>query len=172
MRIASGKEAMVVGAGMFGLVLLVGAAPSRTAPVASETCCNITSVDAAKQTVTVKTANGKHSFALKLADATSVKLLRSGTSVSFSNEELTLWAGTQAVKLQSITYVPVANPSGGAVASGATSGTARPPRWIRKGARSGRCPPSKQVATEEGMADCVLTHDRTAEGKGCEYFCV
>jgi len=154
---------------MLGLALLVVAAPGRTdpAPSAAEPCCAIASVDAAKLTVTVKTNDGKHTFAMKLANAASARGIRQGTPVSFSNEELTLWAGTRAVKLVSITYVPVASQSG-AVASAATS----PGKWIRRAPQGGKCPSTKTVTTSTGSVDCVLTHDRTAEGKGCEYYCV
>lgn len=170
MRVSNHKETIVVGAGMFGLVLMAGAAPSLINPTSSagEPCCAIASVDAAKQTVMVKTSDGKHSFAMKLADATSVRMLRPGTPVSFSNEALSLWAGSRAIKLQSITYVPATTTGSGVVANPVSS----PGKWILRAPRGGRCPPNKTVITETGSVDCVLTHDRTAEGKGCEYFCI
>jgi hypothetical protein len=138
--------------------------------LASEACCSVAALDVARQQVTLRTNDGRASFVLAVADASKLRGLKVGQPASLSGAERVLYvqgATPLSIPLASVRYVPAApqQPSG-AVASAASSGA--PGTFKRDAPRGGKCPPIKETSTEQ----CVLTHDRTGEGKGCEYFCV
>lgn len=157
-----------------GLLLLatVAMAPAgRATPQQDrgEPCCAITAIDAARRLVTLRHSQGSTTFEVLLADAAQLRQLRVGQRVSLSGASRTLvvprGASPQLLRATTIRATPPAQAPGGAVASAAS---APPGDFRRSPATKGKCAPIKETPTEQ----CVLTHDLSGSGRGCEYYCV
>jgi hypothetical protein len=145
-----------------------------TPALAGEPCCSVVSVDAARKVVAVQPSGAKGLFEVTVADAAQLRTLAKGQSVSLSGSPLTLLvygngADPQSIGLANVRYVASASTGSttGAVGSAASNspsgGTFR-----RDGTINGGCPAIKETPTQQ----CVLTHDNSSSGRGCEYFCV
>ena len=158
--------------GLLTAMAFVAPASIPASDAMADPCCAITAIDAAKRLVTVKPNAGWVAFEVTLADAAPLRGLRRGQAASLSNATLTLFvypaAGpVRAISVTSITVKPLAGASTtGAVANAASS---TPPGTFRRDpGKKGGCAKLKESSTEQ----CILTHDGSAEGKGCEYYCV
>lgn len=155
-----------------GLLAGLALAPTRAAmpqqnPV--QPCCSITAIDAAGRLVTLRHNQGSTTFEVLLADAAQVRQLRVGQRVSLSGVSRTLvvprGAAPLLLRATTIRAMPPEPAPGGAVASAAS---APPGDFRRSPATKGKCAPIKETPTEQ----CVLTHDLSGSGRGCEYYCV
>jgi len=167
---------------MFGLLTAVtlAGAGSYPAPAAkagpalylATPCCGITAIDAAKQLVTVKANEGWVAFEVKVANAAQLRGIRRGQAAGLSKATMTLFVypvggAVQAIKVTNISAMSLVGASTTGAVANAASGVPQGD-FRREPGKKGGCKQLKESATEQ----CILTHDGTAEGKGCEYYCV
>lgn len=163
------------------LTALLGAATVAAVAIAEpassgsdmvEACCSVTAVDARTGAVTVRHGRLSLTWQITLADPAQARGVRVGQQVSFStNPSVLALSGRNgtplllpAASIRQASAEPVG--TSGAVASAASSSSTG--TFRRDAPRGGKCAPIKETPTQQ----CVLTHDLSGEGKGCEYFCV
>ncbi len=170
MTIASlDHAATLLGAGLLaGLALAPTKAAMREQDPA-EPCCSITAIDASRRQVTLQHNQGSTTFEVLLAAGAQLRQLQVGQRVSLSGVSRTLVVprGVSPLLLRAATIraIPREPAPGGAVASAASAPSGD---FRRSPATKGRCPSIKETPTEQ----CVLTHDLSGSGQGCEYYCV
>jgi len=155
------------------IAILLVAVLGATRVFAAEHCCAVVSVNPATKVVTIQAkAANKAAFEVTLADAAALRKVAKGQPVSLNGSDMTLLlhlpgAAPTSVKVTNVRYVSAGQSAGsGAVASAASSSSNG--IFRRDGPTRGVCPPIKETSTQQ----CVLTHDNTSSGRGCEYYCV